>query len=278
MRLDLVLPNEGGFALESLESGPHFEAMGWDGLWVTDHIVGLEAYRRYGADWIDATVAMAHLAARTKRIRIGCGVIVLPYRDPVILARTVASLDVLSGGRIDLGVGTGWAEGEFQAVGRGDIFEARGAFADEVLEVMLACWKEGGVAFQGKWFDLKDFNFDRGPVQPGKRVPIWVGARGLATAPMRRAARFADVWHPTGLTPEEMREGGERLDEIAGRKVARSLRVRCDGDPSQVADMLRRYQEVGCVEIACAFDVPQTFAEYDKAVTGAYEATKGLQG
>jgi probable F420-dependent oxidoreductase len=276
MRLDLVLPNEGPYQMPAMESGPHFEDMGWDGLWLTDHIVGVDAYGRYGADWLDVLVAMGHLAARTKRVRIGSGVLVLPYRDPVITARMVASLDLLSGGRIDLGVGTGWARREFIAVGRGDIFEQRGAFSDEVLDVMLTCWKGGPISFAGQFFNFEKVRFESTPAQ-GERVPLWIGARGTAPAPMRRAAKYADYWHPTGISPQELREGGEKLDELAGRKVARTLRVRCDGDPNRMADMLHQYREAGCVMAACAFDDPTTFKDFDRAATALYEAAKDIQ-
>jgi|KBSSwiStaDraftv2_1062776.scaffolds.fasta_scaffold42293_4 probable F420-dependent oxidoreductase len=277
MRLDLVLPNDGPFMMPAMESGPHFEAMGWDGLWLTDHIVGVEAFAvKHGAQWLDILIAAGHLAARTQRVRIGTGVLVLPYRDPVIAARMVASLDLLSGGRIDLGVGTGWARREFMAVGRGDIFDRRGAYADEVLDVMLTCWKGGPISFQGEFFKIDKVTFAGTPAQ-GERVPLWIGARGLAPAPMRRAAKYADYWHPTGLTPEQINAGGDRLDEMAGRPVKRTLRVRTDGDPSEMADMLWRYKEAGCVMVACAFNKPQTFSEFDKAATAIYEAAKALQ-
>jgi hypothetical protein len=94
---------------------------------------------------------------------------------------------------------------------------------------------------------------------------------------MRRAANYADYWHPTGLTPEEIRTGGDMIDDLAGRHVKRTLRVRLDGDPSEMTDLLWRYKEAGCVMVACAFDKPQSFAEFDRAATALYEKAQALQ-
>ena len=280
MRLDLVLPNQGPLASDSLQKGAHFEAMGWDGLWLTDHVIGTKAYAtrnpKYGQHWQEIMVAMAYVAAQTRRVRIGSGILVLPYRDPVLVAKMVATLDNLSGGRIDLGVGTGWARREFIALGRGDIFEDRGAYSDEMLDVMLTCWKGGEVAFHGKWFDFERIAFDPVPLQGG-RVPIWVGGAQLAPAPLRRAAKYADYWHPTAISPEDVRIGGERLDEMAGKPVKRTIRFRCDMDASEAADLLFRYKEAGCVAAACAFDAPETFGDFDKGAEALLKAAEGVR-
>src|SRR5580693_4835539 len=103
MRLDLVLPNEGDYGLEAMNAGPHYAAMGWEGIWLSDHLLGIEEDHIHTDSWIDILVAMAHLAAQTKTSRIGSGIVVLPYRNPVLTARMVASLDQLSGGRINFG-------------------------------------------------------------------------------------------------------------------------------------------------------------------------------
>ena len=281
MRLDLVLPNQGGFAEEALRAGPHFEAMGWDGLWLTDHVVGAGAYARhnaaYGAHWQEIMVSMAWLAAQTSRIRIGSGILVVPYRDPVVTAKMVSTLDLLSGGRIDLGVGTGWARREFMALGKGAIFERRGAYTDEALDVMLACWKGGDITHRGRFFDVEKVSFAPSPVQ-GERVPIWVGGFELAPAPLRRTAKYADYWHPTGITPDQVKEGGDRIDDMAGHAIKRSVRIRCDGDPAEAAAMLAQFKEAGCVMAACAFDAPTTFAEFERAAAALYQATEALRG
>ena len=132
MLLDLVLPNEGDYMVEAINSGPHFEAMGWDGLWLSDHLLGIAEDHLHEQKWLDIMVSMAHIAAQTRKIRVGSGVMVLPYRNRVLTARMVSSLDHLSGGRIDLGVGVGRLSREYQALGVGEVFGERGR-RNEVL-------------------------------------------------------------------------------------------------------------------------------------------------
>ncbi|CAN7442993.1 TIGR03619 family F420-dependent LLM class oxidoreductase [Phenylobacterium sp. LjRoot225] len=284
MRLDLVLPNEGDYMLEALNSGPHFEAMGWDGFWLSDHLLGLAEDHLHKQSWTEVMVAMAHLAAQTRRARIGSGVLVLPYRDPVLTAKMIASLDHLSGGRIDFGVGVGWLRGEYQALGRGDVFDQRGAFTDETLDAILACWKGGEVEFHGRWFDFGGVVFDPPPFQ-GARVPLWIGSLKATGAPIRRAAKYADYWHPSELdtsgghlTPEEFREAGERLDEMAGRRIPRTLRIKCDGEPARVIDRLHRFAEAGCVQAACSFiSSSASFADFDRNAGRFYAAAQSLR-
>jgi probable F420-dependent oxidoreductase len=269
MRLDLVLPNEGAYMLEALDAGPTFEAMGWQGLWLSDHLLGIAEDHLHQASWTEITVAMAHLAARTSRIRIGAGVLVVPYRDPVLTARTIASLDQLSRGRIDCGIGVGWLEREFRALGRGHHYAERGAVTDEAMELMLTCWRGGTIEFHGRWFDVPPVVFEPPPRQ-GNRVPLWIGSLGASPAPMRRAARYADFWHPSELdtqgrrlTPRAFREAGEQLDEMAGRPIPRSLRLKCDGDPAAVIDKLHAFEEAGCKQVACSFiSGSETFAAF----------------
>lgn len=285
MRLDLVLPNEGDYMLEALNAGPLFEAMGWEGLWLSDHIVGLPEDHLHQQSWTDILIGMAHLAARTSRIRIGSGILVLPYRDPVVTARMLVSLDHLSGGRIDMGVGVGWLKREYEAVGRGAMFDRRGAFTDETLDAILACFAGGTVEFHGEWFDFGPVAFDPKPLQ-SPRIPLWIGSLGTTGAPIRRAAKYADIWHPSELnttggkiTPDEYREAGERLDELAGRNVPRTLRLKCDGDPAAVVDKLHRFAEAGCVQAACSFiSSSGDFALFARHAELFYEAAASLRG
>jgi len=256
MRLDLVIKNEGDSSLEVLKSAPTFEEMGFDGLWLTDHVVGIGAYSMYGGYWLEILTTMSYLAATPRRIRIGTGVLVLPYRDPDLTAKMLATIDVLSNGRVDLGIGTGWALDEFQALGVETKFEGRGRVTDEALDVMLKCWQGGRFDFEGQWSKFPEVEFAPTPVQK-PRIPIWVGARGTAPAPLRRAARYADMWHPVGLTPDELKAGGERLDEIAGRNVLRSIRIafKARTEPRAMIDRLAAFRDAGCVQAAVEFSI-----------------------
>lgn len=285
MRLDLVLPNEGAYMLEAINAGPHFEAMGWEGLWLSDHILGIAEDHLHKQEWLELIVSMTHLAARTSRIRIGSGIMVLPYRDPVLVARMIASLDQLSGGRVDFGVGLGWLQREYQALGVGEIFSARGPYSNEMLDVILSCWKGGTIEFKGQWFDIPPVVFDPPPVQKGGRVPLWIGTLATSGAPLARVAKYADYWHPSEadtkgqlLTPERYKEAGDRLDEMAGRKIPRTLRLRCHGDPQEKVDLLHRFAEAGCVQAACSFiSGANNFSEFDQAATNFFKASESLR-
>lgn len=285
MRLDLVLPNEGAYMLEAINSGPHFEAMGWQGLWLSDHVLGIAEDHLHKQEWLELMVSMAHLAARTSRIRIGSGIAVLPYRNPVLTARTIASLDQLSGGRIDFGVGVGWLEREYQALGVGDVFAERGAYTNETLDVILTCWKGETIEYSGKWFEIPPVVFEPVPVQEQGRVPVWIGTLATSGAPLARVAKYADYWHPSEadtqggiLTPQRFREVGERLDEMAGRRIPRTIRLRCNGEPQEKVDLLHRFAEAGCVQAACSFiSGARSFADFDRAATRFFEAAESLR-
>jgi probable F420-dependent oxidoreductase len=248
----LVLPsNEPGGAKVLDELPANAEAWGYDSLWFTDHVVGVRAMAGvYGSYWLDPLVAMTWVAARTSTIRLGTGVLVVPHRDPVLTAKMVASIDVFSGGRVDLGVGTGWSRAEFRALGVAEHYEPRGRVTNEALDVMRRCWAGGEIEFEGEFFAFRHVEFDPVPVQP--RLPIWVG--GDSAPALRRAARYADVWHPHDLSPAELKDKGARLDELAGHPVPRSVRLAIT--PEQLAglpDVVDSYLEVGCVRVVVDF-------------------------
>jgi len=252
--VDLVLPNDLPYCAALMPRCGEFEAMGFDGLWFTDHIVGYEKHKPvHDMHWLEATSVLAYAVALTNNIRLGVGVLVLPYRDAVLTAKMLSTLDVLSGGRIDLGVGTGWALPEFYALGRERLYARRGAYTDEALEVMLACWSaENGLEFDGEFQRFRNARMSPRPVQQ-PRIPLWIGARGIAArAPLRRAAKYADYWHPTGLSPAELRASGEHLSTVAGREIPTSIRARIDSTASlaEMQDWLGGYNEVGCAEAA----------------------------
>lgn len=271
MRLDVVVPNTGPYAREAIAGAARFEAMGFEGLWLTDHVIGTPEYTMYGEYWLEILTTLAHVAGMTRTIRLGTGVLILPYRDAVLTAKMLASIDVLSNGRLDLGVGTGWAEREYEALGRRDLFEVRGPATDEALDVFMTCWKGGEFSHEGRWSKSSKIRFEPTPVQT-PRPPIWVGARALKRLPMQRAAKYADVWHPTGLSPEELKRGGDMLDEMAGRKIARSMRFRVS-DAAEGLDAIRRYRDAGCFAVALDFSPAETFAQFCKVAEAVVGAT-----
>src|SRR5690606_5464730 len=126
------------------------EDLGFSSVWLTDHVIGLRSFAPvYEPEWSEIFISLTHMAATTSTIRLGTGVLVVPYRDPVLTAKMVATVDQLSNGRVILGIGSGWSKGEYAALGRLDQFDTRGAVTDEALDIMVECWKGGEVTWQG---------------------------------------------------------------------------------------------------------------------------------
>lgn len=267
MRLGLSVRNTGPSAIEAIRRLPCVaQEWGYTSVWFTDHVVGVGSFAPfYRPEWAEALACLAYAAATTSTVRLGVSVLVAPYRDPVYAAKAIATIDQLSGGRLDVGVGTGWARSEFHALGRGHLYPERGPATDEALEVMLRCWPGGELGFEGRWTSFRRIEFAPVPAQR-PHPPLWVGGNGPAA--LRRAARFADVWHPFQLPPDELGRLGARLDVLAGRPVPRSVRLGfAPGTaPAEAAELLQGYQEAGCVEAVVEvltddFDAQHAFAE-----------------
>jgi probable F420-dependent oxidoreductase len=175
------------------------EEAGFEALWVGDHI----ALPVHGSDpseqpRLEAVVVLAHLAALTTRIRLGFGVIVLPQRQPVLLAKQLTSVDVLSGGRVTVGVGVGYVEPELRALG--STLAERGVRTDEYLAAMRALWAEPEPSFAGQFVSFDGVVQRPLPVQR-PHPPIVIG--GESKAALRRAVRFGNGWYGWDLTPEQ---------------------------------------------------------------------------
>lgn len=280
MRVDIVVPNEGPFAEEAVTNCGKFEQMGFDGLWLTDHVIGFEFFKPvYGDYWLEALSTLAYIAATTQTIRLGIGVMVTPYRDGVYAAKALSTIDNLSKGRVDLGVGTGWSRAEFHAVGRQDVFERRGAYTNEALDVMQACWSTtGDVTFSGEFHEFRKVRFEPKPVQQ-PRIPLWIGSLGSARAPMQRVAKYADYWHPSSLPPEELLHGSKIINDLAEREVPISIRgqLKCGFSVGEVQDWLGSYQEVGCVQAAIDIKEAGTFDEFMLSAQRVAEAALVLK-
>jgi probable F420-dependent oxidoreductase len=176
-------------------------------------------------DAIEPLSLMAFVAGQTTTLRLVTSVLILPHRNPVLAAKMIASIDVLSQGRVTLGIGVGWLKEEFDALGAAD-FDRRGAVSDEYLAIYKKLWGPGPVEHQGQYYSFAPLRSEPQPVQR-PHPPIWVG--GHSKAALRRTARFADGWHPLGtvataeLRPPEfaaMLEDLKRLTESEGRDYA----------------------------------------------------------
>ena len=249
----LALPNNESGADKAFQWLPEaVEGWGYDSLWVTDHVVGVRAMEGvYGSYWLEALTALTWAAARTNTIRLGTGILVVPHRDPVMTAKMVATLDRLSGGRVDLGVGVGWSRVEFRALGVVHHYEPRGAVTNEALDVMLECWKGGSISHKGEHFSFRHVDFEPTPHQ-SPHPPVWVG--GGSGPALRRAAKYADVWHPHDLSPAELTTSGDKLNALAGRDIARSVRLSVAADQVDgIADLVDSYLEIGCTRVVVDF-------------------------
>ena len=235
-----------GFALPSSIDGEELcyfaqraEALGFESIWTGDHIVlptaGTDQYP-YTADgsfsrsadepFLETMTLLSYVAARTKTIRIGSTVVILPYRNPIVQAKMFASLDVLTGGRVICGVGVGWLEKEFETLGVP--YARRGAMSDEWLAIFKCLWTEEYPSHQGEFYSFDGIQLYPKPVQK-PQIPIWVG--GHTRRAIRRTVAFGDAWHPTRQTPEYV-EGMLPYLRHHAREAGR--------DPSEITISLKR--------------------------------------
>ncbi len=207
------------------------EELGYDSLWVQDRLLRpLAPKTPYPASAdgqlpercvsvLEPLQTLAFVGALTTRIRLGTSVLVAPFRNPVELARQVATLDLLSDGRISLGLGIGWSEDEYEAAGVP--FTEKGARMDEYVSVLKAVWGSDPVQFRGRYYQIAPSEIGPKPVQQ-PHPPLLLGA--FRPAGMKRAATHADGWHPFSATPVETLEEQiaivKRLADEAGRGSA----------------------------------------------------------
>ena len=151
-----------------------------------------------GKDCMEQFTLMAWLAAATAKIRILSSVIVVPHRNPLFMAKSLATMDVLSGGRIAVGVGAGWMREEFEALGVPD-FDARGRVTNEYIDAMKAAWTQDAPAYKGEFVSFDNIDTDPRPVQ-NPHPPIWIGGESLPA--LRRVVSHGDGWYPFGSNPK----------------------------------------------------------------------------
>jgi probable F420-dependent oxidoreductase len=225
------------------------EAAGFESLWAGEHVVlpdprvppsPMEPRDRS----LDPIVALTHVAAHTQRVRLGTGIIILPQRNPLVLAKELASLDVLSGGRVIFGVGAGYLEPEFRALGAP--FEHRGPVTVEYLQAMNAIWSQQQPEFHGRFVSYAGVQAYPQPLQQ-PHPPIVMG--GHSPMAYRRAVEHSNGWYGFALDPEAtatalegLRQAGERYDrpkDLGELEISVTPRGRVD------ADTARRYAELG---------------------------------
>ncbi len=183
MKFGYVLPNYGDriSPSELLEISELCEAEGFDSVWATDHVImPLELKEPY-SQVLEPLTTLAFIAARTEKLRVGTSILVMPQRNPILVAKQAATLDVFSNGRLVLGLGAGWAEKEYGFLNSD--FSKRGSVFDESIRLMKILWREDLVNFEGKFFNIKNALFLPKPVNRG--IPVWIGGNG--TLAVKRA-------------------------------------------------------------------------------------------
>ncbi|HEY2916257.1 MAG TPA: TIGR03619 family F420-dependent LLM class oxidoreductase [Candidatus Limnocylindrales bacterium] len=245
------------------------ERHGWQSVWAVDHMVvaGNEA-ADYG--WtLECLLSLAWLAASHSQLRLATGVLVPPMRDAVQLAKELATLDVLSGGRLVIGVGVGDEDdlGEYRNLGKADRFHRRGAYLDEAIAVWRHLWSGSKAPFRGEFVELEDFTFDPLPAQ-GAGIPIYSGGRSARA--MARVGRLTDGFYSSRWGPDDLRDQWPAMVERAasnGRPrpfLATRVRVRFDAAPDgrysvcgtapEMAAELRRFADLGTNEFVAVLD------------------------
>ena len=226
MHFGVVLPGRGPLARPGVlvKLAEKADGLRYASAFVTDHVVIPTTYNstypysptgRTAGDWsqgyLEPLALMSFLAGATSRLRLGTSVLVVPYRNPVVTAKMLATLDVMSGGRVILGAGVGWLREEFEALSSPP-FDERGKVTDEYLRLMRECWTRDPVDFSGTYYRLAPVSALPKPVQKGG-IPIWTG--GHTDVALRRAGELADGWHPIGYRPPAILAPAEYAQKVA---------------------------------------------------------------
>ncbi len=276
MEFGVHLPQLGRSANRAnlIEWAEEADRLGMHSGWVSDHIAWpreIESAYPYTDDgsfpggfdmpWLDPLGTLMFVAARTQRLKLGTTVLILGYRPPVLTAKWMATLDVLSEGRAILGVGVGWMREEFEVIGMP--FDHRGARADEQLEIFETLFRDELPSYDGAYYDFPEVGFS--PKPEARRIPVWVG--GSSTAAFQRTARFGDGFHaafePIDRVAEEWAEIGTACEAIGRDRTEIELSVRVYLDPAarmeqakslqgsadQMADTVGRWQEIGVTHL-----------------------------
>jgi len=219
MRIGAVFPQTeiGTSAPAIRDYAQAVEAMGYTHILAYDHVVGASTATRrnwtgpYTSESLfhEVFVLFGYLAAATSAVELVTGVLILPQRQTVLVAKQAAEVDVLSGGRFRLGVGIGWNPVEFEALG--EDFHNRGVRSEEQIEVLRALWSEHAITFHGRWHHIEAAGINPLPVR--RSIPIWLG--GSVDATLRRAARLGDGWMPQLPPDDRARDMVERLRAYA---------------------------------------------------------------
>jgi len=254
MQLGVVLPNEAADAnpRQIADLARHAEALGFASVWLPDHLLPPTAYGPVYGGVFEPLALLSHIAAVTTCITLGTSVLILPLRDPFLVAKQTATLERLAPGRVILGVGTGWEQTEFAALNVA--FQNRGARTDEAIGLIRHLHRTGEASFHGRFYDVDSGVF---APTPTSAIPLMIG--GVSDAALRRTARFGDMWQAFGLTRQEFRARRETLRTLASGRSIRAGTVLSATESLRGTETLER--EVRQWEAAGADNVAVHFGE-----------------
>jgi probable F420-dependent oxidoreductase len=238
------------------------EELGYHSVWISDHVVlpepeTVKSYYPYDpenqwrypadADWLDPFLVLAWAGAVAPSVKLGTSVLVVPLRNPVLLAKQLSTLDFLSGGRAILGAGVGWMKEEFELIDAP--FQRRGARTEEMIKLMRAFWTGETVDFQGEFYQVSGCKMHPRSVQ--ETIPVvWGGHSDYA---LKRVAKLGDGWHPTQTTIAQLAEGIERLRRFCQEYGRDPASVTVIARPGKVyplnAETHRQHQELGVRQV-----------------------------
>jgi probable F420-dependent oxidoreductase len=247
MRFGFALPGRGPLARPDVlvKLAQKADSLRYSSIFVTDHVVIPMSYDsqypyavsgRAAGDWtqgyMEPLALMSFLAGATSRVRLGTSVLVIPYRNPVVTAKMLSTLDVMSGGRVILGAGVGWLREEFEAL-HAPSFAERGRVTDEYLRLMRECWTREPVEWTGPHYRMSKVSVLPKPVQKNG-IPIWIG--GHTDVALRRTGELSDGWHPIGHRPPANLHPDEYAEKVA---VIHGWARKAGRDPKDITLSLR---------------------------------------
>lgn len=246
------------------------ENLGFDSIWVSDHVVMPKKHLgSFSEVFYDPFMLLSNIAALTSTITLGTSVIILPYRNPVVVAKMIATLDVLSEGRVAFGVGPGWMKEEYEALS--SPFEKRGSRTNEYISAIKELWVSDDPKFEGEFCSFSNIKFYPKPKQ-NPHPPIFIA--GSSDYAIKRAVNYGDGWQPTWVSPEDVKDGISKLEQFAYQKgkdlsnFTYSVRNRLDivgigsensnsnsegddppyvlrGDVDEIISIIKLYDEIG---------------------------------
>jgi F420-dependent oxidoreductase-like protein len=249
----------------------------FDHCWAMDHLATIGPI---GDDRpiFDGWELLAGMAMATSHVRMGLLVTGITYRNPALLAKLATTVDHLSGGRLEFGIGAAWATNEHEMYGISGL-EHRVGLLSEGLQVMRSLWTEERTNFDGRYYKMRNAVANPKPVQK-PYPPIWIGASGPST--LKLTARHADVWNAHGTSVENAVEGSQQLDEACAaigrdpKEIRRSVQVPAGDDPAEIVDRVRGFYEAGFTEIVIMLSGGSMATADDPVKTAAMLAEKVL--